>query len=143
MVKWSAAALVAILALVLAASGVSRGPGSGPLSEREIKSVIMGSLPRATVRFDRITYDGNGAVVAGKATRGKDFTFFQVVSGDPGYRGRHIPKHIVAPPGSVEGDLVIRVAQGRRGPGPDPNLGMSVTIEFALCDYRIGGECGV
>lgn len=136
--------LVAAIALALATAGCSRGPGSGQLSEQEIKSVIEGALPRATFRYDRINYSGDGAVVAGKATRGRDFTFFKVVSGNPDYKGRHLPKSIFAPPGVVEGgDLVIRVAQDRRGPGAEPDLGMSLAIDDALCDYRIGGDCGV
>lgn len=132
----------AAFALVIATSALGREPGSGPLSEEEIKSVMESALPRATFRYDRIAYSGDGVVVAGKATKGSEYTFFKVVSGKPDYKGRHLPKSIFAPPGVVEGDLVIRVAQDRRGPGSDPSLAMSLAIGDALCEFRIGGDCG-
>jgi hypothetical protein len=131
-----AVAIGAFLAAgLLTAAAPARGPGSGPLSEAEVKSILESSLPGATFRYRRISYEG----VGGK--RGQ--TFFKIVSGDPDYEHRrYIPKRVIAPSGTVEDDLLIRVAQGRRKGGPAVNLSMSVSILIDLCDYRAGHECG-
>ena len=128
---------------LLTAAAPARGPGSGPLSEAEVKSILESSLPGATFRYRRISYEGVGGVVAGKAVSKRGQTFFKIVSGDPDYEHRrYIPKRVIAPSGTVEDDLLIRVAQGRRKGGPAVNLSMSVSILIDLCDYRAGHECG-
>ena len=133
-------AVVVVAVLVGVAVLVWASPGRPQLSEDEIKATLEG-LPY-DYRYQAREYSG-GALVVATAYKGKTATHFAVLSGDPQWEGRLMPRGFIEQVGIGGGetsvnDLFIRTAVTEKS-----NIGVQVEIESALCAERMGHECGV
>jgi hypothetical protein len=80
----------ALAGAVIALGITGCGGSKSHLSVGEIHS----ALERLPYRYDyrRVSYSGNGAVVAGTARSGPHFIYFAVIAGHPKINGRAVPR---------------------------------------------------
>ena len=123
---------------VVALVGFVGSQDSPELSEAEIKDTLEGLPYRFSYR--EVEHSGGDLVVA-TAYRSDSATQFAVLSGDPEVEGRLLPRGPVEEAGIGDGGpnaLFLRLAETKKA-----SATVQVRIQFALCEARLGHECGV